>query len=55
MNPTDLGFLNQAEHGTFDHNLAHRASPPAAKRAAVAGQLLCQDNADRADNPAVLP
>ena len=55
VNPTDLGFLNQAEHGTFDHNLAHRASPAGRQAGGRGEALLCQDNADRADNPASCP
>ena len=48
-------FLNQAETGVFDHNLAHRASPPAAKRAARAQAAACEDPAQVAADPEACP
>jgi hypothetical protein len=55
VNGPSLGFLNQAEPGAFDHNLAHWASPPAAKRAAMAELRSCDQPAWRADNPTSCP
>ena len=48
-------FFNQAETGVFDHNLAHRASPPAAKRAARAQAAACEDPAQVAADPEACP
>ena len=55
VNATTQSFLNQAESGTFDHNLAHRASPPAARRAAASAIDLCEEAAFRAENPTSCP
>lgn len=48
-------FLNQAEGGGFDHNLAHQSASPAAKKRAAARLRLCSDAAWRASHEAFCP
>lgn len=53
--PTDQSFLNQAEGGGFDHNLAHRASSPQAKAAALEALDRCASPGWRSLNPESCP
>ena len=48
-------FLNQAEGGGFNHNLAHQAASPEAKARAVARMKLCDDAAWRRAHGAFCP
>ena len=52
---TPQSFLNQAEGGGFDHNLAHQSASPAAKKRAAARLKLCGDAAWRASHEAFCP
>ena len=52
---TPQSFLNQAEGGGFNHNLAHQTASPAAKSRALARVKLCQDDAWRASHAAFCP